>query len=121
MSVLSLKRVIQFVVATILAVPMLANHPSPRIQPRMAFDESTGTGVMFGGRAPDDAPTGLVYASDQTWLWLEHRNWQQIFPAHHPPARSSHSMTYDSKRGRVLVFGGRKEGTEVRTTFTEIN
>jgi hypothetical protein len=121
MSVLSLKRVIQFVVATILAVPLLANHPSPRIQPRMAFDESTGTGVMFGGRALDDRATGLVHASDQTWLWLEHRNWQQIFPAHHPPARSSHMMTYDSKRGRVLLFGGRKEGVEPRTTFTELN
>lgn len=117
MSVLPLKRVMQFVVATTLAVPLLANHPSPRIQPRMVFDDRAGAAVLFGGRALDDPATGLVHASDETWIWIN-RNWIQQFPAHKPPARSAQAMAYDSTRGRVMMFGGRKEATQLRTTFS---
>ncbi|HEX8412169.1 MAG TPA: kelch repeat-containing protein [Thermoanaerobaculia bacterium] len=117
MSVLSLKRVIQFVVACIIAVPLLANHPSPRTQPRMVFDEQTGVVVLFGGRTNEDPATGLTHASSETWTWVR-GSWQQVFPATTPPGRSSHSMVYDSKRGRIVMFGGRKEATVVRTSFT---
>src|SRR5215213_3672135 len=105
MSVLSPKRVIQFVVASLLALPLLANHPSPRLQAKMAFDESTGTGVLFGGRGLEDPATGLTHGTDETWLWVRDQ-WVQQFPINHPAPRSSHAMVYDSKRGRVLVFGG---------------
>ncbi len=117
MSVLSPKRVIQFVVASLLAVPLLANHPSPRLQAKMAFDESTGTAVLFGGRGIEDPATGLTHATDETWIFV-HDQWLQQFPASRPAARSAHAMTYDSQRGRVLVFGGRRESSELRGKFT---
>lgn len=120
MSVLSPKRVIQFVVATLLAVPLLANHPSPRIQAKMAFDESTGTGVLFGGRGIEDPATGITHATTETWLWVRDQ-WILQFPANRPTPRSAHAMVYDSKRGRVLVFGGRAESTELRGKVTLLN
>ena len=120
MSVLSPKRVIQFVVAALLAVPMLANHPSPRIQAKMAFDESTGAGVLFGGRGLEDKATGLTHATDETWLWVRDQ-WVQQFPATRPSPRSAHAMAYDSARNRVLVFGGRAEATELHGRFTLLN
>jgi Galactose oxidase, central domain len=120
MSVLSPKRVIQFVVALLLAVPLLANHPSPRIQAKMAFDESTGTGVLFGGRTLEDGATGLAYSIDETWLWVRDQ-WVQRFPAERPGGRSAHAMVYDSNRQRVLLFGGRAEATQLRGKFTLLN
>jgi len=120
MSVLSPKRVIQFVAATLLAFPLLATHPSPRLAPRMAFDEEAGVGVLFGGRAVDDPATGLIHASNQTWLWMRSQ-WVQQFPENNPPARSDHAMVYDSAQNRVLLFGGRKEGEVVRQRFGVLN
>ncbi|HYC92465.1 MAG TPA: kelch repeat-containing protein [Thermoanaerobaculia bacterium] len=120
MSVLSPKRVIQFVVASLLAVPLLANHPSPRIQAKMAFDESTGTGVLFGGRGGEDPATGLTHGIDETWLWVRDQ-WIQQFPATRPSKRSAHAMVYDSKRGRVLVFAGRAESTQLRGKVNLLN
>lgn len=120
MSALSPKRVIQFVVALLFAVPLLANHPSPRLYARMAFDEATGTGVLFGGRGAEDPATGLTHATDETWLFVRDQ-WVQQFPADRPSPRSAHSMVYDSKRGRVLLFGGRQESSEIRGKFTLLN
>lgn len=116
MSVLSPKRVILFLVASLLGTALYANHPSPRLYPAMAYDEQAGAGVLFGGRNLDDPATGLIHATDETWLWIANQ-WVQQFPATRPPARSIHSMAYDSKRGRVILFGGRKEATELRAAF----
>jgi len=117
MSVLSPKRVIQFVVASLFAVPLLANHPSPRLQARMVFDEAAGQGVLFGGRGAEDPATGLTHGTDETWIFLRDQ-WLQQFPANAPAPRSSHAMAYDSKRARVLVHGGRAESTELRGRFS---
>lgn len=113
MSVLSPKRVILFVVTALLAAPLFANHPSPRLQPRMAFDEQNGVGVLFGGVSLADSASGLTHASDQTWFWVRDQ-WVQQFPLTRPPARSSQSMVYDSTRGRVLMFGGRKQSDQLQ-------
>ena len=116
MSVLSPKRVILFVAATLLALPLLAANPSPRLAPRMAFDEASEVGILFGGRGLTDPATGLEHATDETWMWVRN-HWVQLFPADRPPARSAHAMVYDSKNQRVIVFGGRKEATVVRQRF----
>lgn len=116
MSVLSLKRVILFVAATLLALPLFATNPSPRLAPRIAFDEESGVGVLFGGRGLDDPATGLIHATDETWTWVRNQ-WVQQFPVNRPPARSDHAMVYDSNRDRVILFGGRKEGTVVRQRY----
>jgi hypothetical protein len=108
--------VILFVAATLLAVPLLATHPSPRLSPRMAFDENSGVGILFGGRGLTDPATALEHATDETWLW-ERNQWVQVFPANVPPPRSAHTMVYDSTSDRILLFGGRKEATVVRQRF----
>lgn len=113
MSVLSPKRVVQFVAATLLALPLFANNPSPRMYPRMAFDEQSGVGVLFGGRGSVDPADGLTHATDETWLWIR-TQWVQQFPVTRPPARSEHVMVYDSRRDRIILFGGRQEATVVR-------
>lgn len=116
MSVLSPKRVILFVAATLLALPLLATNPSPRLAPRMAFDESTGVGILFGGRGLSDPADGLEHGTDETWSW-NRNHWVQVFPETLPPARSAHAMVYDSARHRIIVFGGRKEATVLRQKF----
>jgi hypothetical protein len=116
MSVLSPKRVILFVAAILLALPLLAANPSPRLAPRMAFDEESGVGVLFGGRGLTDPATGLEHATDETWTWVRN-HWVQLFPDVRPPARSAHSMVYDSAGKRIIVFGGRNESTVLRQRF----
>ena len=116
MSVLSPKRVILFVAATLLALPLSALNPSPRLSPRMAFDEESGVAVLFGGRGLQDPATALEHASDETWIWVRN-HWVQTFPQVRPPARSTHAMVYDSARDRIILFGGRKEATVLRQRF----
>jgi hypothetical protein len=108
MSVLTPKRVVLFAAAVVLAASAYANNPSPRTGARMAFDEKDGIGVMFGGRGAFDGATQLIHDSDETWYWIGNR-FVQRFPTNHPPARNSQSMIYDSKRERVVLFGGRQE------------
>lgn len=117
MSILSLKRAILVVAVTILGTALEASNPSPRAYSAMAFDESTGSGVLFGGRGVEDPATGLIHSIDETWLWVSNQ-WVQRMPANHPPGRSAHAMTYDSRRERVLLFGGRNESTDALGTWT---
>jgi hypothetical protein len=116
MSVLSPKRAILFVAATLLAFPLFAAYPSPRLSPRLAFVENAGVGILFGGRGLVDPATSLEHATDETWQW-NRNHWVQLFPEVRPPARSAHTMVYDSQRHRVVVFGGRKESTVIRQKF----
>jgi hypothetical protein len=39
-----------------------------------------------------------------TWEW-DGKQWAKITEAG-PPKRDHHGMTYDSQRGRVVIFGG---------------
>lgn len=108
MSVLTPKRVILFAAVVLLGATAYANNPSPRTGARMAFDEKEGVGVLFGGRGAFDSATQLVHDSEETWFWTGTR-WVQRFPVNHPAARNSHSMVYDSRRQRIVLFGGRRE------------
>lgn len=68
----------------------------------MAYHEKLGGVVMFGGRAK--AGKELL---DQTWLRKE-GNWQRILAdGAAPPARDYAAVAYDSKRGVIVLYGGR--------------
>lgn len=108
MSVLTPKRLFLCVVAVLAATTAFASHPSPRTYARAAWDDQNRLVVLFGGRGSLDRATGVPHASDETWLFAG-ASWAQRFPATTPPPRSAHTMTYDSKNGRVLMFGGRQE------------
>ncbi|HEX6160249.1 MAG TPA: kelch repeat-containing protein, partial [Thermoanaerobaculia bacterium] len=74
----------------------------------MAFDEANGVAILFGGHGNVTGATGLTYDSNETWAWTGSR-WVQRFPLVSPPARYGHVMVYDSKRGRIVLFGGRAQ------------
>jgi cysteine-rich repeat protein len=74
--------------------PRVAFEPAARVSAASAFD---GNEVMlFGG-----VSTSLLA---DTWRWNGQR-WQSL-PVLGPSARYAHTMTYDSKRQRVVLFGG---------------
>lgn len=108
MSVFSPKRVLFSVVAAaLLATNAFAAHPSPRVYSRMVFDQQAGEIILFGGSSAFDTGTQMPYDANETWAYTGTR-WVQRFPAHSPGARTAHMMTYDSTRGRIVLFGGRQ-------------
>lgn len=104
------------------ATSAFATNPSPRNHSRMVFDERNGVAILFGGHGNVAGATGLTYDSNETWAWTGLR-WQQRFPAHSPAARSGHVMVYDSKRERIVLFGGRgqKPSLDDNTPFLYFN
>ncbi|MBU1748722.1 MAG: hypothetical protein KKA73_13625 [Chloroflexi bacterium] len=75
--------------------------PSERRYHAMACDSARGRIVLFGGY--DEA--GVNHQLGDTWEW-DGSNWVQQFPSTSPQARHGHTMTYDSARARVVLFGG---------------
>lgn len=72
--------------------------PPARFDSAMAFDEAHGVAILFGGSV-------LLDQFDDTWSW-DGRAWSKLRPAHHPSARSGHTMAYDATRRQVILFGG---------------
>ena len=77
--------------------------PSARFGPAMAYDSSRGRVVLFGGDAD-------IYPYNDTWEWTGSR-WVQILPSDpeddgNPTGRVNAAMAFDSKRGRIVMFGG---------------
>ena len=66
----------------------------------MAFDESNGKIVLFGGRV-----NGENGDNNKTWLW-DGTDWSQQSPATSPSARDHAVMAYDSLHHQVILFGG---------------
>ncbi len=64
----------------------------------MAFDESTGEMVLFGGYSGSAS-------LNETWVW-DGSDWTQLSPAHVPPVRTAPSMAFDPASGNILMFGG---------------
>ena len=79
--------------------------PGPRTFPAMAYDSLRKRVVLFGGnrvlfgRNPDENK----FLND-TWEW-DGRSWKQI-EAVAPSPRAEASMAFDSRRGRMILFGG---------------
>jgi hypothetical protein len=64
----------------------------------MAYDAARGKVVLFGG----GTASGF---SNETWEW-NGTSWMLITPVTSPPARRYHSLVYDQKRAKVVLFGG---------------
>lgn len=117
MSVLTRNRIILLACALVaIAQAALAADPGDRTQTRMVYDARTARTVLFGGATPTDAATQIAYDLDDTWEWTGD-HWVQRFPAHVPPGRSVHAMTYDSSRSRVVMFGGKSGKTQLNDTW----
>lgn len=91
--------VLHALVAPIAAQAVWSKSPdlSSRGLSAVAFDAARGVTVLFGG---DDGTL-----RDDTWTW-DGVHWTELSPATRPPARTGHTMTWDSLRQRVLLFGG---------------
>ncbi len=81
--------------------------PSARYGHAMAYDESRGVTVLFGGFLCDSAfcsPGGGPLFFGDTWEW-DGTTWtERIVPG--PRARALHAMAYDPVRERVVLHGG---------------
>ena len=88
--------------------------PPPRSNSGLAYDESRGIAVLYGGTG-----NGAVQLDD-TWEW-NGTAWscaagacsQAPRPADIPGRRHQHVMEYDEASERVLVFGGYVNGSSV--------
>ena len=79
------------------------NNPEARLIHSLTYDAARGVVVLFGGYNNE------ILSSD-TWEY-DGISWRPITPTDpendgNPEARSFHSLTYDSARGVVVLFGG---------------
>ena len=79
----------------------LPANPAAATFPRMVYDVQRNRCVEFGGW---NAPFGTIVFAD-TWEY-DGITWTLRTPATVPDERDSHSMAYDSARGRTVMFGG---------------
>jgi hypothetical protein len=80
-----------------------SHTPSPRYAAMMAFDETRGVSVLFGGIGQDQNSQSTIYGD--TWEW-NGQDWIEVFPSISPSARQGASMYFDPLRGTVVVYGG---------------
>lgn len=69
----------------------------------LAYDSVRRKLVLFGGRGQDHSGQDVLY--DTTWEW-DGIVWQQIATPMKPSPRGAFGMTYDPRRGRVVLYGG---------------
>jgi hypothetical protein len=72
--------------------------PPVRYQHDMAYDETRGTVIMYGGRNQHGTLTDL-------WEWDGER-WIEMCPVCNPAKRYLHKMFYDTVREKTVVYGG---------------
>lgn len=94
-----------------------AASPPARGDAAMAYDESSGKLVLYGGLTL--GPTGLTYHSD-TWFWTG-TTWTAVAPAANPGMLSSAVMTYDPALHRLLLFGGVRPAGALSSEFWSWN
>ncbi|MCD6591034.1 MAG: PKD domain-containing protein, partial [Candidatus Aenigmarchaeota archaeon] len=91
-------------------VNTLHSPPGLRKSPDMVYDSKNGKMILFGGSKKKSPNSGWFVQSDELWEYDGH-DWKRIFYGTIPPsarieARIYHAMAYDSKRNRVVLFGG---------------
>jgi hypothetical protein len=96
------------------------NGPAPRFGHTLVYDRARRVTVLFGGRTNWSG----LYPLNDLWEW-DGARWTQRMPAtvtngwalvsgvgwqvthrDRPVPRAHHAMAYDSRRGRVVLFGG---------------
>ncbi|HEX5053064.1 MAG TPA: hypothetical protein VFZ65_14920 [Planctomycetota bacterium] len=97
--------------ATVAAQTWTQQNPAPfpnTLQRRaggIAWHPLAGGLVMYGG-----LQAGPTLTLNDTWLW-DGGTWTQLTTTTTPPPRWGHHMVYDSRRGRIVAFGGRSPTT----------
>jgi hypothetical protein len=86
--------------------------PPSRGNLAMAYDSVTSKTVVFGG-STNMGPSGQLADG---WQWSG-TAWSAFTGVPGPVARDQAAMTYDSKRARIVMFGGSVGGTPVSETW----
>ncbi|HVX21247.1 MAG TPA: fibronectin type III domain-containing protein [Acidimicrobiales bacterium] len=76
-----------------------ATSPDPRTAAPAAYDEATGSLVLFGGDNDDFEVVG------DTWAW-DGTDWTEQDPKTVPPPRADATMVDDVATGQLVLFGG---------------
>jgi N-acetylneuraminic acid mutarotase len=80
----------------------------PLAYPSMVFRKKTKDNILFGGAILESVFKGSPINS--TWSYnLKQNKWEQLIPKISPPPMANHSMTYDTKRNTIFLFGGELE------------
>lgn len=87
-------------------------NPTTRRTGAMEFSLLNGGTLMYGGL--QFGPTATL---DETWLF-NGVDWTQLTPTTTPPPRWGHRMVYDSRRARIVTFGGRSPTTTATANDT---
>ena len=80
--------------------------PSARMYAAVAYDARSGRVILFGGAI---LLQGIIEGQPQNDTWsydLLANKWTELKPLTSPPARSRHSMAFDSESGKIVMFGG---------------
>jgi hypothetical protein len=87
--------------------------PGPRTFPAMAYDSLRQRVVLFGGNRVlfGRTPEENQFLGD-TWEW-DGKRWLQI-DVNGPPPRAEAAVAFDSKRGRIVLFGGHNRNEQGR-------
>src|SRR5207253_144291 len=78
--------------------------PPPRSYLAMTYDPASGKVIMFGGFDLFGGFDGRFYQGTM-WQW-NGSDWNQLFPATLPYARSSAAVGVNNSTGEVVMFGG---------------
>ena len=77
-----------------------SSGPSPRLSPGLVYDPVHHQLILFGGYSN----RGRI---NYTWLFdLNSYEWEEVFPALSPPARSDMGMAYDGTNHIAVLYGG---------------
>ena len=79
-----------------------ANTPLAQLSAAMVYDSMREVCLLFGGGNNRLDP---MEEYNETWKW-DGSNWTKLNPVSSPSTRISHSMAFDSIRGKVVLFGG---------------
>jgi hypothetical protein len=86
--------------------------PAARVDAAMAYDSARGRMVLFGGYQSG----GVLTATDTTFAY-DGTRWTTLSIPVSPSARAASSMTFDARRGRMVLFGGVNSGTVPAQTW----
>jgi hypothetical protein len=81
--------------------PIKVATPEARAEAAFTFDAARQKAVLFGGYRIEN---GVMKRLSDTWEW-DGRVWTQVAEGR-PSARSGAAITYDTRRQKVVLFGG---------------
>jgi len=94
----------------------LTSEPPLRGNAMMAHDPTTGDSLMFGGTMTNNNATTFFI---DTWI-LNGRTWRDVTTSSKPPGRWGHSIFFDTKLKKFIMFGG-FDGKSALNDLWEIN